>query len=81
MSTTTATEIPEQALQSATTKPTMTTSSPSSSKSGAPFDLETTLTYDSIEYWAKKDPKRTALVITDKQWQVDKEAKLKGKHT
>ena len=37
----------------------------------APFHIETTLTFDAVEYWAKIDPDRTALIYTDKQWKVD----------
>ena len=38
--------------------------------SSLPFNVETTLTFDAVKYWAKVDPQRTALVYTDKQWKV-----------
>lgn len=38
---------------------------------GLPFNVETTLTFDAVKYWAKVDPHRTALIYADKQWKVD----------
>ena len=38
---------------------------------GIPFSVETTLTFDAVQYWAKVDPDRTALIYADKQWKVD----------
>ena len=38
---------------------------------GTPFNVETTLTFDAVRYWAKVDPDRTALVFADRQWKVD----------
>jgi len=44
-----------------------------------PFDIENTLTFDAIEYWAKVDPHRTALITTPKQWKCE-HGKLAEKH-
>ena len=44
-----------------------------------PFPVETTLTFDAIQHWAKVDPHRTALIYTDKQWKVD-HGKLSDQH-
>lgn len=48
--------------------------------SSPPFNFETTLTFEAVEYWAKVDPHRTALISTDKQWKVE-HGKLTEKHT
>lgn len=74
------TALQESAIVSPPTKKVEACPTIMTANENVPFDVATTLTFDAVEYWAKVDPHRTALIYADKQWKVD-QGKLKEKTT